>query len=164
MLLDTTPSGGVTVEGTPITQPDINICNGVLHVVSAVLVDFPSGEPKLAETEEASPIIITQGSESDDEDAGDDEAEDEAVEGEDEEEMEDTEGEKTAESCDNNLLSLLVSFEEAFGLLINEIEQDEDIKAILEGPGPVTIFAPINSGERSGHYLLLFAHIIYLKT
>ena len=46
-----------------------------------------------------------------------------------------------------SVCQVLSDFEEDFGILIDVIETSEDIQEILDGDEPMTVFAPINTGE-----------------
>lgn len=126
LALDTLPAGGVSVEGSPVSQADITICNGVIHVVSAVLVDSFATDSETSNGTRAAPVVTSRTT-----DKSPSAPTPTTTDEEDEE-------------C-KEILDLLVSFEEAFGVLIDEIEKVDSVKDILEGDDPVTLFAPINS-------------------
>lgn len=112
-----------------MSQADIPICNGVMHIVPAVLVGSLDLDPEAATTIEGPTRKASKTANTTNET-------DEAVMG----------ASAKEEDC-KSLLKLLVSFEEAFGVLVDEIEKVDDVKTVLQGTGPLTVFAPINSGK-----------------
>lgn len=120
------------MEGIPVSQADIAICNGVMHTVPTVLVGTLDIDPEAAAAAAKTPPRVSSNT-ANATIKGSDIAKDTLAK------------EKDCKS----LLKLLVSFEEAFGVLIDEIDKVDDVKAALESNGPWTIFAPINSGRMS---------------
>ncbi|GMH39998.1 hypothetical protein BSKO_07902 [Bryopsis sp. KO-2023] len=189
---DKLSTGGVSVQGTPINQADIETCKGVMHVIPVVLADSVDIEPTTRDAvvvvsktnqkpedadeednadekdeegeqedeDEAPPKTPLEESEEDDDEEEEPEKtplkesdEDEAEEEEEEEEpaaktaLKVSEDDEAEDACEEgeNIVQVLTSFEEAFGMLVEEIEEVDSVKELLEGEGPITIFAPINS-------------------